>query len=84
MTHGELLLYGGFGLLIFTVVLAVVFRVTKKDYRPPEDSSGAEPVSNPAAPVPDARLAYGASPGESEPAPARRIGEPPERGHSAE
>ena len=41
MTYGQILICGGVGLLAFTLILAVVFRVTKKDYRPPEDSGRA-------------------------------------------
>lgn len=53
MTYGEILIYSGVGLLAFTLILAIVFRVTKKDYRPPEDSSRAAPVSDFTAPLRD-------------------------------
>ena len=52
MTSGEILLYSGAGLLVFTLILAAIFRVTRKEYHPPEDYS-ARPMPSHESSGPD-------------------------------
>ena len=75
MTYGQILICGGVGLLAFTLILAVVFRVTKKDYRPPEDSGRSASVPTPAPPVRGAAKSAPTEPLPSGTLSARKAGE---------